>query len=127
MRYLNIESYESFFEKYSTLKPAEKALLDIAIEEIKHNSADRVITNTEVENLAGIAKKNFYDRGTIEMEGLGKSFASIVPGSIEKDGDTITAVIEHGVSYTTNREVTFKSKVVMDTKEMTYTIAVIAD
>lgn len=112
-----IKTYESF----SSLTDEQKIMLQSAVEEIKDSSMEKVSTNSEVSNPRGDARNPFYDRGERKLDGLGEPFGSIVPGSVTKNGNTITAEVTHGVKYNSGLRKEYKSVITMDAKTLEYT------
>lgn len=109
-------------ESFSTLTDEQKNTIHIAIEEIKDNSIEKVNGNSEVANPRGKARNPFYDRGNRQLQGLGKPFAGIVPGSVIKEGGVIKVTVTHGTNYKSGLKKEYKSIIEMDAKTLDYSI-----
>lgn len=110
------------FESFSSLTDEQKSKLHSIVEEIKDNSIEKVNGNSEVANPRGKARNPFYDRGDRALQGLGKPFASIVPGSVTKEKGSITAEVTHGVKYESGKRTEYKSIIKMDEKTLEYSV-----
>jgi hypothetical protein len=113
--------YVKTFESFSSLSEEQKIKLHQIVEEITNNSMERVDTNSEVANPKGLAKNPFYDRGSRKLQGLGKPFGSIVPGSVRKEKGTIYAEVSHGVQYESGLKKDYITCIEMDEKTLEYT------
>lgn len=120
MKYLN--KYENWMtnESFSSLSEEEKSKLHLIMNEIINDSREKVNGNSEVANPKGKASNPFYDRGTRDLEGLGKPFGSFVPGSINKKDGKIEAIVEHGMNYESGLKKRYKTKIEMDAKTFEY-------
>ena len=114
--------YIKLFESFSSLSDDQKSKLHSIVEEIKDQSMEKVNGNSEVANPRGEARNPFYDRGDRQLQGLGKSFGSIVPGSVEKKNGKITAEVTHGVNYESGLKKEYKSVITMDEKTLEYSV-----
>lgn len=113
-----IKTYESF----SSLTEEQKIKLHKIVNDIMEGSMERVPSNSEVANPRGKARNPFYDRGTRKLQGLGKPFGNIVPGSVSKEKDVITAEVSHGVKYESGLIKEYKSIIKMDAKTLEYEV-----
>lgn len=113
-----IKTYESF----SSLTEEQKIKLHKIVNDIMEGSMERVPSNSEVANPRGKARNPFYDRGTRKLQGLGKPFGNIVPGSVNKEKDVITAEVSHGVKYESGLIKEYKSIIKMDAKTLEYEV-----
>lgn len=113
-----IRTYESF----SSLTEEQKIKLHKIVNDIMEGSMERVPSNSEVANPRGKARNPFYDRGTRKLQGLGKPFGNIVPGSVNKEKDVITAEVSHGVKYESGLIKEYKSIIKMDAKTLEYEV-----
>ena len=113
-----IRTYESF----SSLTEEQKIKLHKIVNDIMEGSMERVLSNSEVANPRGKARNPFYDRGTRKLQGLGKPFGNIVPGSVNKEKDVITAEVSHGVKYESGLIKEYKSIIKMDAKTLEYEV-----
>jgi hypothetical protein len=109
-------------ESFSSLTDEQKNAIHTAIEDIKDNSMEKVNGNSEVANPRGKARNPFYDRGDRELQGLGKPFGNIVPGSVVKDGGKIKVEVAHGVNYESGLNKEYKSVIEMDAKTLEHTV-----
>jgi hypothetical protein len=110
------------FESFSSLTEDQKKKLHSIVEEIKDNSTEKVGGNSEVANPRGRARNPFYDRGSRKLDGLGKPFAGIVPGSVVKEKGVIKAEVEHGMEYESGLKKRYKTAIEMDEKTLEYSI-----
>tara|TARA_R110000772_G_C13290824_1_gene437968 strand:+ start:515 stop:886 length:372 start_codon:yes stop_codon:yes gene_type:complete len=113
-----IKTYESF----SSLTEEQKIKLQTIVNNITDSSMEKVPTNSEVANPRGKARNPFYDKGMRPLQGLGKPFGSIVPGSVNKEKDVITAEVSHGVNYESGLKKEYKSIIKMDAKTLEYEV-----
>lgn len=113
-----IRTYESF----SSLTEEQKIKLHKIVNDIMEGSMERVPSNSEVANPRGKARNPFYDRGTRKLQGLGKPFGNIIPGSVNKEKDVITAEVSHGVKYESGLIKEYKSIIKMDAKTLEYEV-----
>tara|TARA_R110000772_G_scaffold20466_5_gene56836 strand:+ start:5876 stop:6247 length:372 start_codon:yes stop_codon:yes gene_type:complete len=113
-----IKTYESF----SSLNDEQKIKLQTIVDEITDNSMEKVNGNSEVANPRGKARNPFYDRGSRKLQGLGKPFGSIVPGTVVKEKGVITAEVSHGVEYESGLKKDYKSIITMDEKTLEYSV-----
>ena len=109
-------------ESFSSLSDEQKNVIHTVIEEIKDNSMEKVNGNSEVANPKGKARNPFYDRGDRALQGLGKPFANIVPGSVNKEDGIIEVEVSHGVNYESGLNKEYKSLIKMDAKTLEYTV-----
>jgi len=109
------------FESFSSLTEEQKIKLQTIVEEIKENSTEKVGGNSEVANPRGKARNPFYDRGSRKLDGLGQSYASIIPGSVTKEKGIIYAEVKHGMKYESGLTKDYKSCIEMDEKTLEYT------
>lgn len=117
-----IKNFNNFVnESFSSLTDEEKSHLQIVVDKLKGETEEKIPYNSEVANPRGKAKNPFYDRGSRKLDGLGKSFASIVPGTVNKKGDVITAEVSHGVEFESGLKTENKTLVEMDKKTFEYT------
>lgn len=110
------------FESFSSLSDEQKIKLQTIVREITDNSMEKVGGNSEVANPRGKARNPFYDRGSRQLQGLGKPFGAIVPGSVEKKDGKITAEVSHGVEYESGLKKAYKSVITMDEKTLEYSV-----
>lgn len=113
-----IKTYESF----SSLTEEQKIKLQTIVNDITDSSMEKVTGNSEVANPRGKARNPFYDRGSRKLQGLGKPFGSIIPGSVNKEKDVITAEVSHGVKYESGLKKEYKSIIKMDAKTLEYDV-----
>jgi hypothetical protein len=111
------------FESFSSLTEEQKIKLQTIVNSITDSSMEKVSTNSEVANPKGEARNPFYDRGSRQLQGLGKPFGAIVPGSVNKVKDVITAEVSHGVKYESGLNKQYKSIITMDAKTLEYEVA----
>lgn len=109
-------------ESFSSLTDEQKNTIHVAIEEIRDSSMEKVNGNSEVANPRGKARNPFYDRGDRQLQGLGKPFGNIVPGSVVKEDGLIKVCVEHGVEYESGLRKEYKSEIEMDAKTLEYSI-----
>jgi len=113
--------YVKTFESFSSLTEEQKIKLHTIVDEIRDNSMEKVGGNSEVSNPRGVAKNTFYDRGSRQLQGLGKPFGTIVPGSVRKEKGTIYAEVKHGVKYESGLNKEYITCIEMDEKTLEYT------
>lgn len=110
------------FESFSTLSEEQKIKLHTIVTEITDGSMEKVSSNSEIANPRGLARNPFYDRGSRKLQGLGKPFGSIVPGSVNKKDGIITAEVSHGVKYESGLIKGYISYIKMDAKTLEYEV-----
>lgn len=112
--------YIKLFEKFSELSDDIKTVLNKAVEELKNRSDD----TSSVASMA-VNPKDFAGnsrQGQHRLEGLGKPFAAIIPGSVKTEEKVVKIEVEHGVNYENNKKTRSISCVEVNKDDLTYTI-----
>ena len=112
--------YIELFESFSKLSNQVKEVLSKAVEELKNRTDDTSSVASMAVNPKDYAGSS--RQGQHRLEGLGKPFAAIIPGSVDVEGKTVKAEIEHGVNYENNKKTRTVSCIEINKDDLTYTI-----